>query len=178
MQGNEANRWYGNNGGNAGRYHEGVRVCYASADEKPCPAEVKTFVEICRSLRADAVVLELADQTIVIAMNIYDGTYAVAFCDPEAHFPSVARGLQVRLYSEPCGESSTAFLPAATVRSAMGGWECQIALVFGRHYAAKLMMGASGEKAPGEMSPDDLERIRLRLSSAIGGCLHLEKVDK
>jgi hypothetical protein len=178
MQGNEANQRYGNNGGNAGQYHEGVNVCYAPAGEKPCPTEVKTIVDLCRSLRADALVLELADHAIVVAVNDYDGSYAAVSCGPDAHLPSVARGLQVRLYSEPCRESPGTFLPAATVRSVLGRWERQIASVFGRDYAEKLTGGATGEKAPGEMSQDDLERIRLRLSSVIGGCLHLEKVDK
>ena len=178
MQGNEANRWCENNGGKAGRYHEGVKVCYTSADEKACPTVVKTLVDLCCSLRADALVLELADHAIVVAVNNYDGSYAAVSCDPDANLPSVSRGLQVRLYSEPCGEGPTAYLPAATVRLAIDRWERQIASVFGPNYAAKLTRGATGEKAPGEMSQDDLERIRLRLSSAIGGCLLLEKVDK
>jgi hypothetical protein len=178
MHGNGAQWWYGNNGGNAGQYNEGVSVCYAPADEKPCPPEVKTFVDICRSLQADALILELADHAIVVAMNNYDGTYAAVSCDPDAHLPSVVRGLQVRLFSEPCRKNPGTFLPAATVRSVLGRWERQIASVFGRDYAARLTMAATWEEAPGEMSQDDLERIRLRLSSALGGCLLLQKVDK
>ena len=159
-------------------HYDGVRAFYSSADGKPCPPNVKAIVDACRRLPADALTLELADHSIVATLNVYDGTYAAAVCGPDVHVASVARGLQVRLYSGKLVERSSAFLPVATVISALGGWERQIGLVFGRHYAAALVAGACSAKAPGEMAPDDLENIRLALSSALGGCLLLQKVDK
>jgi hypothetical protein len=178
MPGDEAARRHGNYGIDSGPDHEGVTACFTSNDTKQCPGEVKTILDACHSLRADALVLETIDHATVTVMNIYDGTFAAALCDPYAHLPSIIRGLQVRLYSGPCDESSAASMPAATARSALGRWERQIALVFGRQYAAILVTGAAGDKAPGEMSAEGLEQIRLRLVSAIGGCILLEKVDK
>lgn len=156
----------------------GVRALYTSADEKPCPPNVKAIVDACRRMPADALALELADQSIVSALNVYDGTYAAAVCDPDVPVASVVRGLQVRLYSGKLVERPSAYLPAATVLRALGCWERQIGLLFGRRYAATLVASARGAKAPGELAPDDLENIRLALSSALGGCLLLQKVDK
>jgi hypothetical protein len=144
-------------------------------DEAP---DVKRIIDACRNMQADAVALEMEDRTIVVAMNAYDGTYAMTCCDPCANLPTVARGLQLRLYSEPSRDGQAAYLPAATVRSVLLEWERQIALVFGERYASGLINGALGTTAPGEMMPDDLDRIRLQLSSATGGCLDLQKVDK
>jgi len=140
--------------------------------------EVKRVIDACRSLRADAVALEMADRMVVVAMNAYDGTYAVACCDPGPHLPSLARGLQVQLYRLPCHDCPTEFLPASVVYKALSRWEQQIALVFGKRYAAKLVAGATRDKSPGEISRDGLESIRLQLSFAIGGCILLQKVDK
>ncbi len=178
MPGDEAARRHGNYGEDAGMDHEGVIACFTSGDTKQCPEEVKSVIDACRNLRADALVLETIDHTTVAAMNIYDGGFAAALCEPDAHLPSIIRGLQVSLYSGPCDKSPAASIPVATVRSALGRWEQQIALVFGRQYAAMLVTGAARDKAPGEMSGEELERIRLHLVSAIGGCILLEKVDK
>jgi hypothetical protein len=157
---------------------DGVRTLYTSSDEKPCPSKVKVIVDTCRSLRTDALALEMADQVIVAAVNVYDGTYVAAICEPEVSLACVIRGLQVRLYSVECVDSPVIFLPATTVLSALDRWERQIALVFGRQYAAMLVAGASRTKAPGDVAREDLECIRLQLSSAVGGCLLLQKVDK
>jgi hypothetical protein len=160
-----------------GQGHDGVTARFASAAGPPCPLAVKKIVDACRSLGADALALELPDQVIVAVVNVYDGAYTAAICQPDAPLASVVRGLQLWLYSGQGLESYTAYLPAATVISALGCWERQIALVFGRQYAAMLVASA-GKKAAGEVSRDDLESIRLLLSSAIGGCVLLQKVDK
>jgi hypothetical protein len=177
MQEDEAVRQRGNYA-KLNQGDHGETACFESATDKPCTRELKMIIDACRSLRADALVLEMDDHTTVAVMNVYDGTYATATCRPDAHPLHVVRGLQVRLYSSHCVEGYADFLPAATVRSALGRWERQIAVVFGRHYAAALLSRAMGTKRPGEMSYDDLESVRFQISSAIGGCLLLEKVDK
>jgi hypothetical protein len=174
----EAARRHGNYRKVAGPDHEGVIACFTARDTKECPEEVITIVDACRSLRADALVLETVDHTTVAVVNIYDGAFAAAMCGTDAHLPSIIRGLQVSLYSGPCDESPATFLPVASVRSALGRWERQIALVFGRQYAAMLVMRATGGKSLTELSMEELDRVRLRLVSAIGGCIRLEKVDK
>jgi hypothetical protein len=162
------------------REDDGIRVIYTSADEKRHPAEgeVKRVVDACRRLNADAVILESIDYAVVASVNVYDSTYAVAICDPGAHLPTVARDLQVRLYRQACEESQINFLPAATVRSALGRWERQIAMVFGRRYAAGLVAGAAEGSKPDGMTRDSLEEVRRRLCVVIGGCIDLQKVDK
>ncbi len=156
----------------------GMTTIREDTGETKCPTEVEMIVDTCRHLYADAVVLETVDHATAVAVNIYDGTYAAEVCDPDAHVPSVVRGLQVRLYSGSSREKSTAYLPMDVVRSATGRWERQIGLVFGKRYAAMLVADSFGGMAPGEVTPDDLERVRLCLSSAIARCLLLEKVDK
>lgn len=122
--------------------------------------------------------LELPEQTIVAVVNAYDSTFAAATCEPNAQLSSIVRGLQVRLYSGQCIESPGAFLPSSLVHTALDRWELQIALVFGKSYAARLVTNSVGTRSAGELTRDDLESIRLLLSSAIGGCMFLEKVDK
>jgi hypothetical protein len=178
MPGYEKVRRHGNYEIDPGLEHNGMSARFTTSDAKHCPGEVKTILEACRNLRADALVLETLDHTAVVVLNIYDGTFVAALSDPAAHLPSIISGLQVSLYSGPCDELSSPFLPAATVRSYLGRWEQQIALVFGRQYAALLITIASRDKAPADMSEKDLEQIRLRLASALGGCILLEKVDK
>lgn len=157
---------------------DGVTARFTSADAIPCPPAVKSVVDACRSLRADALALELPEQSIVAIVNAYDGTFAAATCEPDAHLPTLVRGLQVRLYSGQCIEGPSTYLPSSTVRTALDSWDRQIALVFGKSYAAMLVAGAVGARSAGELTRDDLESIRLLLSSAIGGCILLEKVDK
>jgi hypothetical protein len=158
--------------------YDGVIARFTAADQMQCPRAVKAVVDACRSLRADALALELPEQAIVAAVNPYDGTYAAAICEPDALLSSIVRSLQVRLYSVQCVENPGVYMPAASVRAALGRWERQIALVFGRPYAAMLVASAVGTRPEGEMARDDLESIRLLLSSATGGCMFLEKVDK
>jgi hypothetical protein len=157
---------------------DGVTARFTSADEIGCHPTVKSIVDACRHLRADALAIELPEQAIVAVINAYDGTYAAATCEPDAHLSSIVRGLQVRLYSGPGVESPGTFLPSSTVRSALRGWEGQIALVFGKSYAAMLLASTVRARSAGELTREDLESIRLLLSSAIGGCMFLEKVDK
>ena len=133
--------------------------------------EIKLMIEACRSLRADAVALESDDYTTVVAMSAYDGTYAAVRCDPGVHLSLVARSLQVRLLAGPSDVSPAPLIPAIVANAALRQWEHQIALVFGKQYASRLVAGVSGAKAPGEFTAEDLERIRLRLASATGGCL-------
>jgi hypothetical protein len=143
-----------------------------------CPPAVKSAVDACRRLQADALALELPEQSIVAVINAYDGTFAAVTCEPDAHLSSIVRGLQVRLYSGQSIECPSAILPSSLVRATLGGWERQIALVFGKQYATTLVTSAVGARSSGELTRDDLESIRLLLSSAIGGCMLLEKVDK
>jgi hypothetical protein len=154
--------------------NDGLTAHFTSADEMPCPLAVKSIVDACRSLRADALAIELPEQTIVAVINAYDGTYAAATCEPDAYLSSIARGLQVRLYSGQCVESPGTFLPASGVHSALRHWELQIALVFGRQYAARLVSSAAADRGLGNMSIDDLEAIRRQLSTSIGGCIKLK----
>ncbi len=157
---------------------EGVTACFTSADANAMSSGSEIHRRCLSQPASGRSGARTAEQTIVAVVNAYDGTYAAATCEPDAHLSSIVRGLQVRLYSGQCVESSGTFLPASTVLSALGRWERQIALVFGRQYAAMLVAGAVGTRSPGEMTRDDLESIRLLLSSAIGGCMFLEKVDK
>jgi hypothetical protein len=135
--------------------------------------EVKSVIDACRSLRADAVALEMADRTIVVAMNAYDGTHAVACCEPGAHLPSIARGLQVQLYRRACHDSPTEFLPVSVVSKALSRWERQIAIVFGRQYAARLVSDAVRSQDWVRVTIYDLEAIRRQLSASIGECIEL-----
>lgn len=142
-----------------------------------CHPAVKSIVEACRCLRADALAIELPEHAIVAVVNAYDDTYTTAICDPGALLSPIVRGLQVRLYSGQSVKSYTAFLPASEVVSALSCWEGQIALVFGRPYAAKLVSGTVAGQDRGRMTISDLEAIRHQLSASVGGCIKL-KVEK
>lgn len=167
--------WSGKSGDN-----EGVIAIYTSEDEPlhPAEGEVKTVVDACRSLLADAVILESIDHAIVVSVSNYDDTYATAICDPEANLPAIARGLRVRLYDQFRNESPGVFLPAATVRKALDRWEGQIAMVFGRQLAAKLVSGRALAITQDRMTRDGLEQIRIQILSATGRCIDLQKADK
>ena len=140
--------------------------------------EVKTLVDACRSLGADAIILEADGYAIVVAVDGYDGTYAAEVCGPDAPLPSIARGLQLRLRDRSGGRCPEDLLPAAAARAALRQWERQIALVFGGRYAARLIADTCGAETPDGMAGEQLGRVRRRLSAAIGGCIDLRKVDK
>ncbi len=152
---------------------DGVRTIFSSEDEKhhPIEGEGKMLVEGCRRIGADAAILEYPDHATVVAVNIYGGTFALAVCDPGASLPSVARDLQVRLCRRTCEVRPTEYLSATIVRAALGRWERQIARVFGRRFAAKMVASAVRKHEQGKMTREDLERVRLSLSAAVGGCL-------
>ena len=163
-----------------GKGDDGVRAIYSSEDEKhrPLEGEVKMLVEGCRRMGADASIVEYPDRAIVAAVNVYDGTYALAICDLGASLPSIARDLQVQLCRQACDARPTEFLYATIVRTALGRWERQIAVVFGRRFASKLVASAVGPLEQGKMTREDLEQVRLCLSAAVGGCITFLSADK
>ncbi|MGA9141612.1 MAG: hypothetical protein WBZ29_15415, partial [Methanocella sp.] len=158
----------------------GMRAVYTSADEQ-ChlpPDDIKQALDACRALNADVTAVESSDRVIVAAVNCYDNTYAAAICDPGIQLPAIARSLQMRLISLSVPDARPDVLPATTVRSYTGLWERKIAAVFGEQYAAGLVTAMAPVKAPDAVSIDDLEQMRMRLTSILGGCLDLPKVDR
>ncbi|MGA9139309.1 MAG: hypothetical protein WBZ29_03735, partial [Methanocella sp.] len=151
----------------------GMRAVYTSADESRNlpPADIKQALDACRTLNADVTVIESSDRVIVVAVNGYDNTYAAAVCDPGVPLPAIARSLQVRLLSLSVPDARPDVLPAATVRMYTGLLGRKIAAVFGEQYAAGLVTAMAPVKAPDAVSIDDLEQMRMRLTSILGGCL-------
>lgn len=155
---------------------EGTMAIYTSAGGLSLlpGAEARAAADACRRLGGDAFVLESADHATIAVLDGYDGSCAVAVCDPGASLSAIIRGLRARLYVRDVSEGPGRVLPAAAVRPALRRWERQIAVVFGRNYAARLVSRIAGDKDQGTMTIDDLEGVCRQLSVAIAGCIELK----
>lgn len=153
----------------------GVKAIYSSAGAKHSapPDQIVQAVNACRALDADAVAIESTDHTIIAVLNCYDNTYAAAVCDAGVTLPAVVRSLQMRIINLSVPDPGPDLLPAAIVHACIGRWERKIAIVFGEHYAARLMASLAHELAPDTATPEAMETVRRNLSSAIGDCIDL-----
>ncbi|HTY91155.1 MAG TPA: hypothetical protein VMC84_08275 [Methanocella sp.] len=70
------------------------------------------------------------------------------------------------------------YIPASDVERLAGRWRRAIALIFGEKFASLLVDKALGEGNREAMTPGDLEAARAFISSALGDCLALDKVNK
>jgi hypothetical protein len=156
----------------------GVKAVYLSADTKQNapPDQIMQAVNVCRALDADAVAIESTDHTIIAVLNSYDYTYAAAVCDADVTLPAVARSLQMRILSLFVPDAGPDLLPATIVRTYIGRWERKISIVFGEHYAARLVACLSHEAVPDTATAEAMEAMRRNLSSAIGDCIDLPPV--
>lgn len=132
---------------------------------------VREFVFQLRKLGADALIVEANDQTVVVARHIYDDVCLVAVCEPGVNGSLVARHIQLYVASGQGMTEPAPMLPVEEVRRAIGRWERQIAHLFGRQYATRLLARSMGGKSYGAMDRADMDVLRSRLSSATGGCI-------
>jgi hypothetical protein len=71
-----------------------------------------------------------------------------------------------------------AYMPAARAEAIIEGWKGRVALIFGGAFASKLVDRSLKEKDRDRLTAADLEDARIFITSALGDCLLLDKVNK
>lgn len=136
----------------------------------PPAAPVLQIVDECRALGLDVLTRDGSGERLLVAGYAYDNVYAVSRIGASLPAAIAARDLQRLLAANPPGKPGPALLPASEVSAALGRWERQLALVYGRRFAARLVEKAcGGSSAP--LAPGGLEAVRRHLVAVTGGCI-------
>jgi len=156
----------------------GVGEVVVSSGGRSCPEDIGWLAGLMGQFRASEMLIEEDEgDMLVVKDDFSDATVAVRFSGDIS--PSglsrlirlTFAGREHRACSKPC-------VPASDVERLAGRWKRRIALVFGENFAAKLVEKPLRKRSRDGMAPEDLEAARAFISSALGDCLSLDKVNK
>lgn len=158
----------------------GIGKCAISDGEGCYPPDpgLSRTIEAIKYLKLDELLLEFEGGKLLIVKYEYGETMAAVYYEGDPPPPDLARLIQLVLARNVQRPSDKIFLPAARVEVLAGRWERRIAPVFGEGYAAKLVENSLKGKRRDGMVPEDIAEARAFISSALGDCLALDKVDK
>lgn len=152
---------------------------YIDNELDPPDEALARLIDGMKALHMDALLLDGGRSKLLISKHEYGDSFAAISYDCDIAPADLSRLVQLlfaRAGDALSGDRVQA--PAHVVESALELWQRKIGLVFGHEFAGKLIVASLHDKNKASMTPDDLEAVRAYLSSAIGDCLHLDKVDK
>lgn len=139
---------------------------------------ISWLLERMGGLRAGEVLVE-ADSGMLLAVKYEYGDMGVAAFYRDGIPPSdLSRLAGLLLAGHGQRACTRRYVPASEVARLARSWARAIAMVFGEGYASRLVDGALGGGGRGSLTPGDLEAARAFISSALGDCLPLEKVNR
>jgi hypothetical protein len=146
---------------------------------QPPDSSLTGTIEKMRELKAGEVLLDSGDDTLLIVKYDYGDSYVTIHYRDEARPVDMSRLIQLMFSRQKnLRDFDVSFMPASAVESQIKMWEDKISLVFGRRFSKKIMEGAFLGRNKRKVTPEELEGIRVCISSKLGDCLVLEKVHK
>lgn len=144
----------------------------------PEDSGISRLIDRMSSLKASELLIEDDAGNVLVVKYDY-GDMAAAACYRNGIVPADLSRL-IRLTFSGRGQRACTrpYVPAADVVRLAGRWKRSIAFVFGEKFAAKLVEKSFTDKNRDAMTPADLEAARAFISSALGDCLTLDKVNK
>lgn len=116
-------------------------------------------------------------KTLIVKYDYGDTAVAVSYKDGIAP-ADISRVIRLMLSGRGQRDCSKPYVPAADVERLSGRWKKSIAYVFGEKFALKLVEKSLSGMNRNEMTKEDLDAARAFISSALGDCLDLQKVNK
>lgn len=156
-----------------------IRVVVYTGDGCCPPDEgLAVLVKGMKGIKADELLLDLEDSKLLVVKYDYGELVAAVYYSSDVSPADLSRLIQLifaRRETRACDRSP---MPAAAVEKLTRRWKRRIGLVFGDAFAARLVENAIKDKDKSMMTVEDLEAARAVVSSALGDCLFLDKVNK
>ncbi len=129
-----------------------------------------------KEVKADELLFEMEDGKLLVVKHDYGDLAAAVHYDGAISPADLSRLIQLMFARRELRACDKATLPASEVETALKRWKYRIGLVFGKKFATWLVESAVKDKNP--LTVGELERHRAVISSALGDCLLLDKVNK
>ncbi len=131
-----------------------------------------------KGLKAEELLLELEGGKLLVVKHDYGGLAAAVYYEGGISPADLSRLIQLMFARRELRASDNATVPAAEVEKLARSWKHRIGLIFGERFASKLVENALNGTDKSSTAPEELEGARAVISSALGDCLSLDKVNK
>ena len=161
---------------------QGIKTVEVMQDGVLNDPELDHYTKAMKQMRLEELLIESDVDRMLIVKHVYDDVYAVVRYGDGAHAVDLSKLIRV-VFSQKMGASpvnTKNYLSTRIIRMNIRRWEHSIAMIFGEHYASKLLANAMAGRDPGAMSMENMREVRAFLASAVGECLIFEpeRVDK
>jgi hypothetical protein len=158
----------------------GIVKVVVTAGGGGCPPDegLAGLIKGMKDIKADELLLERAEGKLLVVRHGYGELAAAVYYGDDTSPADLSRLIQLifaRREPRPCDKAS---MPAAEVEKLTRRWKRRIGLVFGPEFASMLVESALKGKDKSAMTIEELEGARAVVSSALGDCLRLDKVNK
>lgn len=144
-----------------------------------CDVALAALIKKMRGLKAEEVLAEGGGESLLVVKYDYGDTFAAVSFSDDVSPAGLSRLIRLTLARrgglQACDK---AFMPAEETERLIKRWEKRIGLAFGEEFSIKLVESRLSGKDRASMSPGELDGIRASISSALGDCLLLDKVNK
>jgi hypothetical protein len=131
-----------------------------------------------KAIKADELLLEGEEGMLLVVKYDYGEAAAAVYYEDGISPADLSRLIQLMFARRELRVCDKAPVPAAMVEKLIKRWKWRIGLVFGGEFASKLVESALKGKDKNSMTIEELEEARAVVSSALGDCLLLDKVNK
>lgn len=170
--------WHGSLNRSIPEAFPGARKIIVSSGGRSYPEDIGWLVDRMGRLGASEMLIGEEEGRVLVVKDDYgDMAVAVRFSG-DISPAGLSRHVRLTFTRRESRACTRPYVPAADVERLMGHWKGRIALVFGDNFAAKLVEKPFSGRGRDSMTPEELEAARAFISSALGDCLYLEKVNK
>ena len=154
-------------------------IVSAGEDCYPPDTSLIRLITRMKELKADELLLECGDEKLLLVKYDYGDTFAAVRYKNGLIPADLSRLIQLMFARrKSLRASGKAFVPLSEIERLRRKWEKKIGLVFGIDFSRKLVEKAFSDKDKNAMEFSELESTRAYISSELGDCLYLDKVDK
>ncbi len=145
----------------------------------PQDMQVSGLINRMLELKADEVLLERSHEKLLVVKYDYGDMFAAITYENGLMPADLSRLIQLMFARrKSLRNGGKALVPLSDIETLTRKWEKKIGLVFGRDFSKRLVEKAFTGKDKNAMLSGELESVRAYISSELGDCLHLDKVDK
>lgn len=158
----------------------GVEKVIVSSEGRCYPEDsgISWLIERMGSLKAAELLVEDDVEKLLVVKYEYGDMAVAALYRNGIAPPDLSRLIGLLLAGRGQRNCTRPYVPASDVERLTRRWKRSIAIVFGKNFASALVDKALRGRDRDAMSPGDLEAARAFISSALGDCLSLDKVNK
>ncbi len=156
-----------------------IKVVVSTGDGCYPPDDwVARIIKGMKGIKADELLLEREEGMLLVVKYDYGESAAAVYYEDDISPADLSRLIQLMFARREPRVCDKAPMPAAAAEKLIKRWKRRIGLVFGEGFASKLVERALKGKDKNSMTIEELEEARAVVSSALGDCLVLDKVNK